>query len=99
MAGTTIRVVARIVARKEKADQVRDILTGLVEPTRAEAGCISYELLQNKADLTDFTFVEEWTDDAALDLHMRTPHVVKALVKLPDLIAAAPDIRRYTVVR
>ena len=99
MAGKTIRVVARIVARKEKAGQVRDILTGLVEPTRAEAGCISYELLQNKSDHTDFTFVEEWTSDAALDLHMRTPHVVQALVKLPDLIAAAPDIRRYTVVR
>ena len=99
MAGNTIRVVARFVARKEKADQVRGILAGLVEPTRAETGCIGYELLQNKADLTDFTFVEEWTNDAAIDLHMRTPHIVQALVKLPDLIAAAPDIRRYVVVK
>jgi quinol monooxygenase YgiN len=99
MAGNTIRVVARIVARKEKAGQVRDILTGLVEPTRAETGCIGYELLMNKTDLTDFTFVEEWTNDAAIDLHMRTPHIVQALVKLPDLIAAAPDIRRYVVVK
>ncbi len=98
MAGNTIRVVARIVARKEKAEQVRDILAGLVDPTRSEAGCIRYELLQNKADLTDFTFVEEWTNDAALDLHMRTPHLVQALVTLPDLIAAAPDVRRYVVV-
>ena len=99
MAGKTIRVVARMVARKEKADQVRDILTALVDPTRSEAGCIRYELLQNKADLTDFTFVEEWINDAAIDLHMRTPHIVQALVKLPDLIAAAPDIRRYVVVK
>ena len=99
MAGNTIRVVARIVARKEKADQVRGILAGLVDPTRSETGCIGYELLQNKADLTDFTFVEEWTNDAAIDLHMRTPHIVQALVKLPDLIAAAPDIRRYVVVK
>jgi quinol monooxygenase YgiN len=99
MAGTTIRVVARIVARKEKADQVRDILAGLVDPTRSEAGCISYVLLQNKTDLTDFTFVEEWKNDGAIDAHMRTPHIVQALMKLPDLIAAAPDIRRYTVVR
>jgi len=99
MAGTTIRVVARIVARKEKTDQVRDILAGLVDPTRSETGCISYELLQNKADPADFTFVEEWKDDAAIDAHLRTQHIIQALVKLPDLIAAAPDIRRYTVVR
>lgn len=99
MAGSTIRVVARIVARKENADQVGEILAGLVAPTRAEDGCIDYTLLRNRADRTDFTFVEEWASDAALEAHLKRPHVVQALVKLPDLIAAAPDIRRYTVVR
>jgi quinol monooxygenase YgiN len=70
----------------------------LIEPTRKEAGCISYELLQNKQDPTDLTFVEEWESDAALDAHLATEHIREALSKVPDLVAAEPDIRRYSLV-
>ena len=45
-------------ARHDTVDQVRKILIELIEPTRAEEGCITYELLQNDADPADFTFVE-----------------------------------------
>ncbi|MDQ2856133.1 MAG: antibiotic biosynthesis monooxygenase, partial [Acidobacteriota bacterium] len=61
MSQNTLRVVARIMALPDKVDEVRSLLEALVEPTRNEAGCISYELLQNKSDPADFTFVEEWT--------------------------------------
>jgi quinol monooxygenase YgiN len=98
MSKHTLRVVARIVARPDKIDELRSLLTGLIEPTRKEAGCITYELLQNRVDATDFTFVEEWDDDAALDAHLASPHISNALAKVPELLAAAPDIRRYNVV-
>ncbi|MCS6805681.1 MAG: putative quinol monooxygenase [Acidobacteriota bacterium] len=94
----TLRVVARIIARPDKVEELRSLLMGLIEPTRKEPGCIAYELLQNKADETDFTFVEEWEDDAALDAHLASPHVREALSKAPALLAAEPDIRRYNVV-
>jgi len=99
MGENSLRVVARIVATPEGADEVRSILSGLVAPTRAEAGCVSYELLQNRADPTDFTFVEEWEGDAALDAHLSTEHIREALSRLPGLLAAEPDIRRYSVVK
>lgn len=98
MAGESLRVVARMVARAESVDEVREVLSGLVAPTRAEAGCVVYELLQNRADPTDFTFVEEWESDAALDAHLSAPHLRGALSMLPGLLAAEPDIRRYRVV-
>lgn len=88
-----------MVARAESVAEVRSILSGLVGPTRREAGCVSYELLQNRSDPTDFTFVEEWESDAALDAHLSTEHVRVALSKLPGLLAGEPDIRRYSVVR
>ena len=55
-----LRVVARIKAKSEAVSEVRELLCDLIEPTRKESGCISYELLQNRDDPTDFTFVEEW---------------------------------------
>lgn len=93
-----VRVVARVVARSGRVEELRTLLQGLVEPTRKELGCVTYELLQNKNNPTDFTFVEEWTSEAALDAHLQSPHLQDARVKFPNLAVADPDIRRYTVV-
>ena len=99
MAESSLRVVARVVANPDSVDQVCAILSALVDPTRKESGCISYELLQNRSDPTDFTFVEEWASDAALDAHLSTEHIQNALSELPSLLAGEPDIRRYSVVK
>ena len=96
---TSLRVVARIVAKPDKVNEVRAILLGLVAPTRAEEGCLVYELLQNRTDPTDFTFVEEWSGDAAFERHHTTEHIRSAFPKLETLVAVAPDIRTYSLIR
>ena len=95
----TVRVVARITARREHVSEVRDILEGLVGPTRAERGCLGYELLHNSRDPTDFTFVEEWSDPAALDAHASSPHFLDAYARLPELLDGPVDIRRYSLIK
>jgi quinol monooxygenase YgiN len=92
----TLRVVAHLTAKPDKIEETREALTGLIDPTRAEAGCIRYELLQNNTEPTDFTFIEEWSCDDALDLHLQTDHIKLVVSKADELLAAAPDIRRYT---
>ena len=96
MPATSLRVVARITARPETVNEVRTILLGLVPPTRGEEGCVVYELLQNRTDPTDFTFVEEWSSDAAFERHHTTEHIRQAFPKLKALVAAEPDIRTYS---
>ena len=98
MSKSTIKVVARIQTNPDRVDQVRSILSGVVEPTRKETGCISYELLQNRIDPTDFTFVEEWESETAIDAHLKTEHVTNALKELTGLVLALPDIRKYNSV-
>jgi quinol monooxygenase YgiN len=44
---TTLRVVAHLKARPEKIDETREALMSMIEQTRAEEGCIVYELMQN----------------------------------------------------
>jgi quinol monooxygenase YgiN len=97
--GTSLRVIAHVRATAEHVAQVREILSALVEPTRRESGCLSYELLQNGSDPADFVFVEKWASAAAEQAHFETPHVLTALKRLAGLLATEPDIRRYLVVK
>ena len=98
MAEETLRVVAKIKARPNKVNELLSILSSLVEPTRKEPGCISYELLQNKEDPTDLAFIEEWQSDKALQSHFATKHFKEALTKLPNLVASEPNVQRYHLV-
>ena len=68
-----VRVIARALARKGKEDQLRSLLQGMLAPTRAEAGCISYELYESDSR-GRFYFDEAWESQAALDKHIATPH-------------------------
>jgi hypothetical protein len=42
-----VRVIARAVAQQGKGDELKALLRGLVQPTRAEAGCKYYELFES----------------------------------------------------
>ena len=90
-----MKVILRLAAKPDKVDELKRILLDLAGPTRKEPGCLSWEIFQNRADPCDFTFVEEWASDAALDAHWATPHVQDALARGVPLLEAAPDERRY----
>jgi quinol monooxygenase YgiN len=93
-----IRVVARVIALPDKVEQLKAVLIELIEPTRAEPGCIQYELLQNITNPTDFTFVEEWSSVTALENHLQSPHLQTAIAKINGLVAQQPDIRSYNTI-
>jgi quinol monooxygenase YgiN len=95
MSNSTIRVVARVIALPEKVEELKKVLKKIIEPTRQEKGCLQYELFQNQAEPTDFTFVEEWTTKEALTAHLASEHIQNALKQVDGLVAAAPDIRIY----
>jgi len=94
-----LRVVAHLTSKPETIDETRAALEAFVEPTRAEAGCIFYELMQNNDDPADFTFVEEWESDETLDAHLESPHISAFKERAGDLLAAEPDVRRYTLIK
>jgi quinol monooxygenase YgiN len=93
-----IRIMARITAKTESVTAVGQVLEALVLSTRKESGCISYELLHNDENPTEFVTVEAWVDQAAADLHMTTPHIAEAFAKAGPLLAVAPLIQRFTQV-
>ena len=94
----TVHVVARYTAKTGREDDLKAVLTALVPPTRRELGCYQYDLLAEHADPRQFCFIERWDDNEALDQHLQTEHLKKALAAIQDLVEAPPDIRRYTLV-
>ena len=93
-----VKVVTRVVAQADKAEEVRGLLIGLIEPTRGEPGCLGYELLQNRSDPKDFAIIQEWESDATLEAHFDAPHFKAAARDLTQRIDQVPDIRRYEII-
>ena len=94
----TLRVVAHLRAKEGKGAELGEALEGLIDPTRAEPGNISYDLLGSLDDDRDYTFVEEYQDSNAFDAHMNSPHIAAALAAMPELVAGDPDIRTYRLI-
>ena len=93
-----IHVVARHFARPDTVDEVRRILLSLIDSSRAESGCLKYELLQNTDDPCDFTFVETFANEAALKLHAAAPYIAGLAPQLKDLVARPSDVSRYRAI-
>lgn len=95
----TLKVIAHARAKDGRQAEVQEVFEGLVDPTRAEEGCIGYELLSSLDDELAFTFVEEWRDRAALGAHLESPHVRAANARLPELLDGEVDLRTYRLAR
>jgi len=93
-----IHVVALIAPKPGKRNEVKNILLELVAATRREEGCIQYDLLEETSNATDYTFVERWATQAALDAHFKMPHFAVAAEKLDGLLIAPPDIAQLKAV-
>jgi quinol monooxygenase YgiN len=74
-------------AKPGKEKELQALLTGLIEPSRKEEGCIIYDLHRCKDDPKKFLFHEIWTSEAALNKHQQAPHLQAAWTKIPDLLA------------
>jgi len=93
-----LHVVATLHAQAGKEEELQTLLEGLLEPTRAEDGCVRYQLLRNEADPSEFTFVEEWVSAEALASHFETEHIQTTRAKFDGVLAGELDLRRYRLV-
>ncbi len=93
MSSNTITVVATFQARPGKETELKKTLTGLVAPTRKEAGCINYDLHILPEDPARFLFHENWTNQARLDAHLQSAHIKALLPRLDELCVAVPEIK------
>lgn len=70
-----LTIVANIKANKDKIDLVKTELLKLIDITRAEAGCINYDLHQDNENPAHFLFFENWESRELWQTHMNAPHL------------------------
>ena len=80
-------VIAEIVSKKEKADELRALLVPFAEKSAKEPGCLVYTLMEVISEPGRFLTFERWTDKAALDAHMVTPDIKAIVPKLEPVLA------------
>ncbi|MBX7142836.1 MAG: antibiotic biosynthesis monooxygenase [Oligoflexia bacterium] len=87
MTKSNLTVVAIIRARPGLEATVRHELQALIKPTRAEAGCINYDLHESTTEPGLFMFHENWQSEKALQDHLSTPHLKALQAKSEELFA------------
>jgi quinol monooxygenase YgiN len=85
----SLTVIAHIRAKAGQESRVRQILQGLLAPTRAEVGCINYDLHQSQTDPALFVFYENWESEGRLEAHARSAHI-QSFRRLADETLAEP---------
>lgn len=78
-----LTIVAKILAKEEKRDLVKSELLKLISITRAEEGCINYDLHQDNEDPNLFLFYENWESRELWQNHMENEHL-KQYMKATD---------------
>lgn len=70
----TITKSVTFIAKEGCEDQMKALLSAMVQPSKAEEGCMFYEIFQYENDRRRFMAVETWVDEAALDGHKASEH-------------------------
>ncbi len=88
---TEVYVIARSVARGGRENQLRELLRGMLAPTRAESGCKLYELYESDSK-GRFYFYEIWESQTALDKHAASPHFKHLEQTVGELVQEPFDV-------
>jgi quinol monooxygenase YgiN len=85
-----------IVQFKVKRDQVEAVLAAAktaVPASRAEKGCMAYDVQQNLEDPTEFFVLETWRDAKALQFHSGTEHFAAFVKVIGEAADEPPQMR------
>jgi quinol monooxygenase YgiN len=78
--------IVRFEPKPGKAAEFRQALLRVIEPTRAETGCLAIHVFESLREASFFAIHSEWADEAAFELHARLPHTVRFLAAAKELL-------------
>ncbi len=77
-----IKVIAKHFIEGDKIKEFLESASELVETSRKENGCVSYELYQDISDPSVMTIMEEWKNKTALNEHINSGPFKKIVPEL-----------------
>jgi quinol monooxygenase YgiN len=65
----------------------REEVLRVIEPSRAEAGCLAIHVYESLHEPFLFAIHSEWQDEAAFDRHTQLPHTLKFVAAAETLLS------------
>ncbi len=70
----TITKRVTFIAKEGCEEKMKALLSAMVKPSKAEDGCLFYEIVQYENNRRKFMAIETWRDEKALDGHKTSKH-------------------------
>jgi quinol monooxygenase YgiN len=90
-------LTATLHGKPEKRAELIKLLESFVPRSRAEPGCIDYHFHVSDEDPNVFYFYENWTDRAALDVHLHLPYQKEWFGRHDEFLAKKVELRFFTM--
>jgi quinol monooxygenase YgiN len=98
MAKKKVTVLARFKAKTGMEEQLKQAIMACVEPTRAEAGCINYDLHYLSGDKGALLLYENWRSKEDLEEHLEMPYLRELKAKADELCSEPLEIALWEMV-
>jgi quinol monooxygenase YgiN len=89
---TQIVVLATAKERQGKEAELQQAMLDVAAPTRAQQGCLQFELYRSAHDPAAITAFERWSSLEDHERHLRGDHVKALIAKLGGLLAGPPEL-------
>lgn len=87
-----IVLMARLKVRNDQVEALKQAALKIVAASRAEAGCVNYNVHQLVDDATVFLWHETWANKAALDEHFDKSYTREFFAKADEFADEPPQI-------
>lgn len=88
-------MVVLLKIKEGTSDKFEAAFAKAVKPTRAEKGCLTYDLNREAKTPNQYVLYERWQSLPALQAHLEAKHIVTLLAELGDLLASPPELRVF----
>lgn len=93
-----IVIYAKCVVSGQNRTVFLDLAGKLVEETRKEPGNISYQLVQSREAKNIYAFMEQWPNQAALNVHMESEHFKKLIAEISKVVEGQLEITTHEII-
>ncbi|MFT3746612.1 MAG: putative quinol monooxygenase [Pyrinomonadaceae bacterium] len=92
MSDEKIVLIARLKVKPDMVEVAKKAALAIVDESRAEEGCVNYDVHQSVEDETLFFWHETWTHKGAIDEHFEKPFFGEFFKTVEQVAAEPPQI-------
>ena len=90
-----VTVTARLKVKQGLEERFREEFEPIIALTRAEDGCINYDLHQSIEEPSLFLLHENWASQEILNQHLQQPYIRALGAKSEEFLVEPPEVKLW----